>query len=111
MDMTDDQLLEKFFQTARQMEVADNGFSDRVMQHIPNERTLKLSRMWTAFCILVAVVIFVVFHGWDIIVYGLVMMVNTPPSSQQLLTYVASIGVIGLLALYEVIGRERYSAL
>lgn len=116
--MTDDQLLEQFFQQARQTEVPDNGFSDRVMQQITlheaqhaTSHAQRLSRLWTAFCIVVAAVLFVLLHGWEPIAYALMMLVNTPPTQHQLLMLVASVGVLGLLAIWEIIGRERYSAL
>jgi prolipoprotein diacylglyceryltransferase len=58
--MTDNELIEQLFREARQMEVADNGFTERVMQRIPNEKTQTLSRLWTVFCVMVALVLFVV---------------------------------------------------
>ena len=59
----DEQLLNSFFQAARQQEIADDGFSDRVMQRLPatqqlhpvnSRRALRLSRIWTCGCWLLA---------------------------------------------------------
>jgi uncharacterized membrane protein YcjF (UPF0283 family) len=109
--MTDNQLLEKFFQEARQTEIPDNGFTQRVMQHVPDRKTQRLSRLWTTFCIVVAAVLFVLLRGWEIIAYGLLMLVNTPLTQQQLVMIAASAGVLGLLAFVEFVARERYSVL
>ena len=46
--MTDNELLEKLFSEARQMEVADNGFTERVMRQVPDTRAQTFSRLWTA---------------------------------------------------------------
>jgi hypothetical protein len=118
--MTDNELIERLFREARQMEVADNGFSDRVMERLNADAVVQqtalrrerlFSRLWTLGCVAIAAVLFVVLGGWNIIVYGLLMLLNTPPTHQQMLVFVVSVGVIGLLALNEVISRERYSVI
>ena len=111
MDMTDDELLEQLFQPMKEMQVADDGFTDRVMQQLPQRDVWRLSRLWTVFCIVVAVVLFVLMRGWEIVAYGLMMLVNTPPTSQQVLTFALSVGIVGLLALGETVSRVRYGAL
>lgn len=111
MDMTDDELLEQLFQPMKEMQVADDGFTDRVMQQLPQRDIWRLSRLWTVFCIVVAVVLFVLMRGWEIVAYGLMMLVNTPPTSQQVLTFALSVGIVGLLALGETVSRVRYGAL
>ena len=92
--MTDNELLEKLFRPAREMTVADDGFSDRVLETIPNHSTRTLSRLWTLFCIVVALVLFVVFDGWQLVAGSLLMLA-------------VSAGVIWLLAFCEVFSRER----
>ena len=109
--MTDNQLLENFFQEARQATVPDNGFTERVMQQVPDRRMLTLSRLWTVFCVAAAVLLFILLRGWEMIAYSLLMLVNTPPTQQQLIMLAASAGVIGLLVFAEFVGRERYSML
>jgi hypothetical protein len=108
MDMTDNELLEQLFGPARQMTVADNGFSDRVMERIPNSSTRTLSRLWTLFCVTVATVLFVVLDGWQLVVNGLMMLLKTPPTQHGLLMMAVSAGVIWLLAFVELVSRERY---
>ena len=79
--MTDDQLLKRFFSDAAQQTIDDNGFSERVMQHLPAMQesgyVQRFARLWTAFCILVFVVLFVVFHGWELLAVHFEVMYRT----------------------------------
>ena len=106
MDMTDNELLEQLFQPAREMTVADNGFSDRVMERIPRRTTRTLSRMWTVFCVAVAGALFIVFDGWQLVARGLIMLLKTHPTQHGLLMLMISVGVIWLLVFAELFGRE-----
>ena len=69
MDMTEnnDKLLESFF-AGQQQEVADNGFTRRVMHNLPY-RSNRLARLWTAGGFTLAAVLFVLLDGvqlvWD----------------------------------------------
>ena len=56
----DDKLLTSFFAEHRQ-EIADNGFSRRVLRHLP-DRSRHLAQIWTAFCFTLALVPQVVNH-------------------------------------------------
>ena len=71
MVMTDNnQLLEDFFKQAAQQQIEDNGFTERVMQQLPDARTdnvRRLSRLWSLFCILVGVGLFFAFGGWQVL--------------------------------------------
>ena len=110
--MTNNELLEQLFAPARQMTVADNGFSDRVMERIPKRSTRTLSRLWTVFCVAVAGALFVVFDGIQLVANGLVTLLKTHPTQQGLLMLAISAGVIWLLAFIEVTtrvtNRERF---
>ena len=106
--MTDKELLEQVFGPARQMTVADNGFSDRVMEQIPRHDTKRLSRLWTIFCIAVAAGLFIVFGGLQLVVSGLLMVLKTPMSRDSLLMLTISAVVVWLLTITEVLGRERF---
>ena len=108
MDMTDNELLEKLFAPARQMTVADNGFTDRVMERIPNHSTRTLSRLWTVFCVAVAAALFIVFDGFQVVVHGLILLIKTPPTNHSLMMFAVSVGIIWLLAGVELVSRERY---
>ena len=71
MDMTDKDniLIEKFFKQAAQQQIEDNGFTERVMKSLPEseqeEKAHRLSLLWTLFCVVVSVVLFFVFGGWE----------------------------------------------
>lgn len=64
--MNDGELLKAFFDDC-QMDIVDDGFSDRVMAALPSERTpatLRLGRIWTVVCVAIGVVGTVMFQGW-----------------------------------------------
>jgi len=105
--MTDDQLLEKLFQPAREMSVADDGFTERVMERIPNRQTLMFSRLWTAFCIVVATVLFFALNGWGLIVYTVQQFVCTQHTQHTLLMLIVSATVVGTVIVGEILNRER----
>ena len=118
--MTDNELLEKFFSDARQTEIADDGFSARVMAQLNADAVARqaalrrerlFSRLWTLLCVAVAAALFVVLGGWNIIAYGLLMFLNTPPTQHQILVFMASVGVIALLTVVEIFSRERYTVI
>ncbi len=73
-----DKLLQGFF-AENKREIADNGFSRRVMHHLP-DRSNRLSRIWSAFVMLVSVVLFVGLGGleaaWGTIREVFVSMIN-----------------------------------
>ena len=61
----DDKLLTSFFAEHRQ-EIADNGFSRRVLRHLP-DRSHHLAQMWTACCFTLALVLFVALDGVQLV--------------------------------------------
>jgi hypothetical protein len=82
MDMTDKDniLIDNFFEgrndladlfkQAAQQQIEDNGFTEWVMQNLPDARTdnvRRLSRLWSLFCILVALGLFFAFGGWQVL--------------------------------------------
>lgn len=91
MTENDDKLLENFFAEKRQ-EVADNGFTRRVMRNLPC-RDNRLARLWTAGGFTLAAVLFVLLDGiqlvWDTLRETLTStlencMVQTDPKSLAL---------------------------
>ncbi|MEG1563574.1 MAG: DUF5056 domain-containing protein [Bacteroides sp.] len=60
---TDDKLLRDFF-AAEKQEVADDGFSRRVMRQLPDKNHW-LIQAWTVLVSLAALTIFFVFDGWQ----------------------------------------------
>ena len=62
---TDDKLIREFFAKQKQ-EIPDNGFSRRVMHHLPY-RTGLLVKIWSVFITLVAVVLFFAYDGLQVL--------------------------------------------
>ena len=103
----DDLLLERFFQAARAEQLPDNGFTHRVMTRLP-ERQLRLSKLWTAACIVLGVVVFTLSGGWNIIVAGIIgVLITMPTTSSQLLHLMLCGVVLTALIAAELIRRER----
>ena len=65
MNNTDDQLINKFMQ-ANKREIADNGFSRRVMRRLPIQ-TKVFADILTFICIVVSGILFYVFDGASLI--------------------------------------------
>ena len=57
----DEKMLKELFASCKQ-DVADDGFTRRVMRRLP-DRDLRLSQIWSACCCTLAVVLFVAFDG------------------------------------------------
>jgi hypothetical protein len=84
-----DQLLRQFFSEATSQPIADDGFTDRVMQriadhhpssiiHHPSPFALRtVTRLWTLFCIVVFAVLFVWFRGWEQLAVHFDVMLRT----------------------------------
>ena len=74
MDMTDKDniMIEDFFKQAAQQQIEDNGFTERVMQNLPEtvSKSHRLSLLWTLFCVALGVVIFFIFGGWNLVQLG-----------------------------------------
>ncbi len=103
----DDLLLEQFFQAARAEQLPDNGFTHRVMTRLP-EHQVRLSRLWTAACIAVGLIVFTLIDGWNILVAGIIGLLATmPTTSSQLLHLMLCGAVLTALAAAELIRRER----
>ena len=74
-----EQLLKQFFNEAAQQKIEDNGFTGQVMHRLPM-RVNWFTRLWTAFCILVALLVFTLFHGWELLVIKLEVLIRTLPT-------------------------------
>ena len=82
--MNDDLLLQQFFSDAAQQTIADDGFTERVMQRLPQTShvtshvsTKLFNRLWTAFCVLVFALLFVIFNGWELLTIQFEVMLRT----------------------------------
>ena len=72
MAMTDKDniMIEEFFKQAAMQQIEDNGFTERVMLHLPEKKADKvrrLSRLWTLFCVIVGLGLFFIFGGMQIV--------------------------------------------
>ena len=81
MDMNEDneKLLQQFFSDAARQQIADDGFTERVMSKIsqPSLSLQRFNRLWTWFCIAVFVVLFVVSRGWELLAVHFEVMLRT----------------------------------
>lgn len=66
MTETDDKLIREFF-TSQKKEIADNGFSRRVMRSLPCH-TSRLMMLWSLFVTLVTVILFFAFNGLQAVI-------------------------------------------
>lgn len=77
-EIDNDKLLKDFF-AANKREIADNGFSRRVMHHLP-DRSNRLAHLWTTFVMTAGAVLFIALGGleavWGTLREVLVGMVN-----------------------------------
>ena len=71
-----DSLLQQFFSEAASQQIADNGFTERVMQRLPS-RMNWFVRIWNTVCIVLFAVLFVVFRGWDLLAVQLEVLLRT----------------------------------
>ena len=84
----DERLLQQFFSEAANQKIEDNGFTERVMQSLPvaSQRSWlsRFSCLWTWFCISVFVVLFVVFHGWELLAVQFEVMLRTMAATESI---------------------------
>jgi|GEM_PF-422195 len=73
-DFQEDDLLKRFI-AEQTTELPDNGFTDSVMRRLP-DRSRRLNRVWTVFCLAVAVGLFIHFKGWIALATGILRLVN-----------------------------------
>ena len=116
--MTDEELLEQVFRPLKEKQLPDDGFSDRVMHQIAAIREVAASRMmwrsrlWTILCVTIAAALFVWMRGWEIIAYGMVMLLNNLQQVQtHVLMVLVAIVVLGVVAVSDMVSHERYSVL
>lgn len=60
-ELDNDKLIRDFF-AAEKKEIVDNGFSHRVMRHLP-DRENRLARTWTIIVMIIAVILFILLGG------------------------------------------------
>lgn len=79
MTEDNDLLLQQFFHDAAQQQIADDGFTERVMQQLPQTRCnlQRFNRLWTLFCVGVFLVLFVLFRGWELLAIHFEVLLRT----------------------------------
>lgn len=103
----DDKLLEQFFADNRQ-EIADNGFSRRVMRRLP-DYSHRLSQIWTAFCFTLALVLFITLDGLQLILDTLREALNGAIQSGATELDLKSLLIAAIVLLY--LGYRKISSL
>ncbi len=105
---TDDKLIREFFGDHKQ-EIADNGFSRRVMHHLP-DRQHKLARMRTICATIAVTILFFAFGGLQAtievfrnIFVSLVQQGATNFDPRSLLIVVVVLGLLGMRKAYSMI--------
>ncbi len=83
MKGNDDELIRSFMLPGKR-EIADNGFSKRVIRRLPHRRAKRLSNLLNAVCIFLCCILFFVFNGFDILIRAIVKVIAT--QSDQLAT-------------------------
>lgn len=100
MNEDNELLLQQFFSEAARQQVADDGFTERVMRSLPR-RTNWFARLWTLGCVMVFVVLFIVLRGWELLAVQLEVLVRTLPTESftvnpiMLLTILMSLLLVG----------------
>lgn len=66
----DEELLQRFFADSARMDIADDGFTDRLIRRLPEEvdaRCYRLYRLWTAAMVAVCVAVFFFVNGFQLL--------------------------------------------
>lgn len=69
-ETVDEALLQRFFADSARMDIADDGFTDRLMRRLPEEvdaRCYRLYRLWTAVMVAVCVAVFFFVNGFQLL--------------------------------------------
>jgi hypothetical protein len=116
MDMTenDDKLIQSFFED-NMKEVADDGFSERVMRHLPR-RAASLNRIWTIFCSVLGAVVFCLLDAWkgfpvvvgDVFGAIVTFFANIHITTSNVLMLVIGVLTITAVVTYNVVTSEKY---
>lgn len=69
-ETVDEALLQRLFADSARMDIADDGFTDRLMRRLPEEvdaRCYRLYRLWTAAMVAVCVAVFFFVDGFQLL--------------------------------------------
>ncbi len=107
MSKTNDQLISKFMQSHKQ-EIADNGFSRRVMHRLPT-RAKVVSDMLTCIVIVASCILFIVFDGASLIYEAIIPALRQ--SSAQLVDNLNFQTLIPIVVVITYLGIQKAIAL
>lgn len=113
----DDLLVKAFFESNKQPEITDDGFSEQVMRQLPQSRKLRAERVWTFVCCIAGIALFLALNGLgrlkDIVfnfianaIGGIVYMESAPIS---LTTVGIAVVTIMAVAFYNFVEKEENS--
>ena len=98
LPISDEELIGKFF-AEQTFDVADHGFTNRVMHRLP-DRSVRLNKIWTAVCAIAVVAVFILTKGWIPLLGSLQgLLADTVTSVSQLTLASAFATVVTLSAL------------
>ena len=100
-----------FFEEYARKEIADDGFSQRVMRSLPSHDYVykqRLNRIWTAVCALAAVVLFVRADGFaDFVVDAFTSTMSIDVSGVSLLMVVMTLLTFVYVAIYNILTSDN----
>jgi hypothetical protein len=109
----DDELLIQFFNAAKQ-EINDNGFSARVMRHIP-QHAKRMNQIWTTVCFALGMALFILFDGIEDLrtlgsnimsnIVGYLSSIDLTVLSPTLI--IGTIATLGIVWLYHILSIQR----
>ncbi|MBQ7419700.1 MAG: DUF5056 domain-containing protein [Prevotella sp.] len=109
MDEQNEKLLRQFFSEAAMRQIEDKGFTEQVMRRLPVRMKL-FTRIWTACCILIAAILFTVFHGWELLLVQMEVFLRTtiaePPQVNPVMVVFVLFSLL-LIGAYEILSYER----
>lgn len=104
-----DEMLVKAFFDEHTQEIADHGFTKRVMRHLP-DRSRRLNRIWTVICTVLGIVFFIAVRGWAVIADALSVCFRTIAAQEVFhlspLTIALSVLLLTMVAAYQLVSRE-----
>ena len=108
LHLSDEELIGKFF-AEQTFDVADRGFTNRVMRRLP-DRSLWLNRIWTAVCAVAVVAVFIFTKGWITLagsLQGLFADTVTSVSQVTLASAFATVVTLSALACYGLVTKIK----
>lgn len=108
MNKKDEQLISKFMQNNKQ-EIADNGFSRKVMQKLPVSAKV-WSDILTVACVISCCILFFAFDGFSLILQSVrevlqnqtMEIMNQPNNLQTLIAVIATVAFLSIRSVWAI---------